>query len=245
MEKKEICPNPNGEEGICYSYDRFGDRTGCLGCPLADTIPNGVFGDGDPLPGLTRKIKRDTLLSQISVCSQYEENCPSEIKLGKEDCKLLLEIINDYVDRMTSAVSKINEGIQNTQSAINFYKENQINKDDFSSELHLLLVRAVNLDDILKAIEGSSAPSLDWLYNDHKKEERNKMDKLCCICGEKFTGFGNNPYPLTDDVNARCCNECNSEYVIPARILNIKPDEKEKIKSLINGELQIEDKESM
>lgn len=54
---KEVCPNPDGESGKCYSFDRFGDRTGCLGCPLADTIPGGIFDKGDPLPGLTKQLE--------------------------------------------------------------------------------------------------------------------------------------------------------------------------------------------
>lgn len=51
------CPNPNGEHGICYSYDRFGDRTGCITCPLVNTLPNGIFNEGDPLPGLSKMLQ--------------------------------------------------------------------------------------------------------------------------------------------------------------------------------------------
>mgnify|MGYP004640773655 CR=1 FL=1 len=64
-----------------------------------------------------------------------------------------------------------------------------------------------------------------------------KEKHTCCICGKKFTGFGNNPWPLTDDVDARCCDECNLNYVIVARIYGIKPNDKEKIKELVNGDL--------
>ncbi len=40
-------------------------------------------------------------------------------------------------------------------------------------------------------------------------------EHTCCICGRKFTGYGNNPEPLkTEGV---CCDECN-EKVIEARI---------------------------
>lgn len=156
MMEKEVCPNIKGEEGVCYSYDRFGGRAGCVGCPLADTLPGGVFGDEDPLPGLTKHIKKNTLISRISACSQHEEKS-SKIELDKKDCKLLLEILNDYVDRVSKALEKVNEGIQDTQSYVDFYKENKECKDDFSSELHLLLARSVNLDNILEALKGSSA----------------------------------------------------------------------------------------
>ncbi len=43
------------------------------------------------------------------------------------------------------------------------------------------------------------------------------LEYTCCICGKKFYGFGNNPWPLIKDVDARCCDECNM-LVIEARI---------------------------
>lgn len=40
--------------------------------------------------------------------------------------------------------------------------------------------------------------------------------KTCCICGEKIEGWGNNPWPIKED--GECCDKCNYEKVIPARI---------------------------
>ena len=40
----------------------------------------------------------------------------------------------------------------------------------------------------------------------------------CCLCGKIFTGFGNNPWPISLDPNDRCCDECNMNKVIPARL---------------------------
>ena len=42
----------------------------------------------------------------------------------------------------------------------------------------------------------------------------------CCICGKKFFGHGNNPWPIIDDESedVRCCDECNLNIVVPARI---------------------------
>ena len=37
----------------------------------------------------------------------------------------------------------------------------------------------------------------------------------CCICGNEFEGFGNNPVPARD--GGRCCDKCNMEVVIPLR----------------------------
>ena len=43
--------------------------------------------------------------------------------------------------------------------------------------------------------------------------------KICCICNKPFTGYGNNPYPVCKDQEATCCDECNLNKVIPARII--------------------------
>lgn len=43
--------------------------------------------------------------------------------------------------------------------------------------------------------------------------------KVCCICGEKFEGWGNDPWPVKED--GECCDKCNYEKVIPARIENM------------------------
>lgn len=45
-----------------------------------------------------------------------------------------------------------------------------------------------------------------------------KYSFKCCLCNKTFHGFGNNPFPLSDGINDVCCNKCNNEKVIPARI---------------------------
>jgi len=44
--------------------------------------------------------------------------------------------------------------------------------------------------------------------------------KRCCICGDEIDGWGNNPYPVVEDDgwDNVCCDKCNEEKVIPARI---------------------------
>lgn len=39
----------------------------------------------------------------------------------------------------------------------------------------------------------------------------------CSLCGEPFSGMGNNPEPLAE-FEQRCCDVCNETKVIPARI---------------------------
>ena len=48
------------------------------------------------------------------------------------------------------------------------------------------------------------------------------MDKKkCCLCGEEFIGWGNNPYPVDMHPDHVCCDECNATKVIPARLTNL------------------------
>jgi len=39
----------------------------------------------------------------------------------------------------------------------------------------------------------------------------------CCICGKEFEGYGNNPWPIDETEDARCCDDCNRKKVVPAR----------------------------
>ena len=41
----------------------------------------------------------------------------------------------------------------------------------------------------------------------------------CSLMGVHYDNYGNNAYPF----EGRCCDEANEHYVIPARILGIKP----------------------
>jgi len=45
---------------------------------------------------------------------------------------------------------------------------------------------------------------------------------ICCICGKPIEdSYGNNPWPVVKDDSSYCCNDCNYNVVIPARLKNI------------------------
>lgn len=46
-------------------------------------------------------------------------------------------------------------------------------------------------------------------------------DFVCCICGRRHKGMGNDPWPVVEDEGARCCNGCNAYVVVPARIAGL------------------------
>lgn len=58
-------------------------------------------------------------------------------------------------------------------------------------------------------------------------EEELKDKHKCCICGEPIEGHGNNPFPVKAEGD--CCDKCNAEVVIPARIEKMKAAASEKV----------------
>lgn len=46
--------------------------------------------------------------------------------------------------------------------------------------------------------------------------------KICCICGKEFEGYGNNPepvFPLGENEENYCCDDCNWYVVTPVRVI--------------------------
>ena len=58
-------------------------------------------------------------------------------------------------------------------------------------------------------------------------EEELEDEHKCCICGEPIEGHGNNPSPVKTEGD--CCDKCNAEVVIPARIEKMKAAASEKV----------------
>ena len=50
----------------------------------------------------------------------------------------------------------------------------------------------------------------------------------CNICGEEIKGWGNNPWPICskDDLESQCCDNCNINKVIPARLILMRQYER-------------------
>lgn len=56
--------------------------------------------------------------------------------------------------------------------------------------------------------------------------ERDEV-KVCSICGKKYTGWGNNAWPVND---GECCDRCNGMFVLGARLHMLKEKKKWKNK---------------
>lgn len=61
----------------------------------------------------------------------------------------------------------------------------------------------------------------EWIRRNKFKETikditEPEKPKECCLCGKPLDNFGNDPWPLED--KGRCCDDCNTNLVVPARI---------------------------
>jgi len=56
------------------------------------------------------------------------------------------------------------------------------------------------------------------------KTVKNENEHKCSICGKKYVGYGNNAWPIND---GRCCDACNYNRVIPARLYSFYSRQKE------------------
>lgn len=71
------------------------------------------------------------------------------------------------------------------------------------------------------------APSTEEAAPVNEAAEELKDEHKCCICGEPIEGHGNNPFPVKTEGD--CCDKCNAEVVIPARIEKMKAAASEKV----------------
>lgn len=75
--------------------------------------------------------------------------------------------------------------------------------------------------------EKSEEPSIEEAAPVNEAAEELKDEHKCCICGEPIEGYGNNPFPVKTEGD--CCDKCNAEVVIPARIEKMKAAASEKV----------------
>lgn len=55
--------------------------------------------------------------------------------------------------------------------------------------------------------------------DDEEVKAEDEDTKVCPLCNNEFTEWGNDGYPVIDDI---VCNECNQKEVIPARLAQVK-----------------------
>ena len=74
------------------------------------------------------------------------------------------------------------------------------------------------------------------------KAESNKEELIvCCLCNEEIKPeisgwqYGHNPAPLGETEDDRCCDSCNYQEVIPARLQGILEIQKKNTQDIDNS----------
>lgn len=106
-----------------------------------------------------------------------------------------------------------------------FLKENGriINRIDFGKGDSCITYKLYCYNDEYYLVELASGQPLilrEVNFTDYTRIGDSMIAKKCCICGQEFTGYGNNPYPVS--YRGKCCDECNSTIVIPKRLEQLK-----------------------
>jgi len=52
--------------------------------------------------------------------------------------------------------------------------------------------------------------SVNKIFSQVKTTVEKANKELCCICGKRIEGFGNNAQPIAD---GRCCDDCNRAVI--------------------------------
>jgi len=102
--------------------------------------------------------------------------------------------------------------------------------DDYGNIWEIEKIYLTNKRGTLYCTWNAECQSFNWgTHGKTKKEVMKKIKKeielrksqpesYCCLCGVKYNGYGNNPAPLEKEETDRCCDKCNDQKVIPARI---------------------------
>ena len=70
--------------------------------------------------------------------------------------------------------------------------------------------------------EANPRMTLDDVYDKAYRDVMNTQREMeCVICSNNIKDFGHNPDPINEG-KGRCCNDCNINYVIPARLLSMR-----------------------
>lgn len=140
------------------------------------------------------------------------------------------KLLNEQLERssdedkaiMKETLENLKENLDNPQEQANFKKEHpewskefDFNKYGKYFDKDGKLVDEKGYFDAINKL-GESGKTIKEAYEKHK----------CILCGKEFDGWGNNAWPIKDGI---CCDKCNAEKVIPARIAKLYKKEEPKM----------------
>lgn len=98
-----------------------------------------------------------------------------------------------------------------------------INRIDYETEEGYEMLKVYFYEEqfyLVKMVNGNVEFVRPIQYTDYKVVGTDVVNKICCICGKEFIGYGNNPSPVKE--KGKCCDECNATVVIPKRLEQLR-----------------------
>lgn len=156
----------------------------------------------------------------------------------KHDICWFFRVVSTHIDMMN--VEELQENMRMwralaVQGKIKIMDYNSKTKKIFDKEWYILVVQKYeNGEQVFQDYDPVGTMLMNYIVSGHiyafkRKSNRDDVARyvmkgldigeklMCCLCDDEIDGFGNNPSPLKDD--GRCCDKCNTEKVIPARIM--------------------------
>lgn len=208
-----------------------------------DSIESSSDGDSsgeaaaESLQEAKRYVRRYYIRPQNIFCSNKAEILKALIELGNKNCSIytlnnlgdekdVTKLMNSDIiyyyddgilyDKNHVKVMDYDLSIKNEENRKRFNTDvKNISDKEFKNNYEDRLTDVTELDETFYA---NHELDLDFddinVYGENLTEAVSKH--TCCICGEEFVGYGNNPEPYKKD--GVCCDACNIKFVIPARL---------------------------
>lgn len=155
-------------------------------------------------------------LEENSKIKKFKKLLNEQLSKESEENKRLME---DTVRNVFKTKKEMEENLDNPQEQTNFKKEHP----EWSKEFDFNKFGKYFDKDGKLVDEKGYTKALGELGEQGKPIQEALEHHKCIICGNEFDGYGNNAEPVKQGI---CCDKCNQEKVIPARLkkTNLKED---------------------
>jgi hypothetical protein len=215
---------------ISLNIGRFNQAAG-TGDGLTVVSAGGGMAEGMDLTEAKRYVRRYYIRPQNIFCSNKAEILKALIELDDSNCSVytlnnlgddkdVSKLMNSDIiyyydngilyDKNKVKVMDYDLSIKKEEDRKHFANVDKAPEKEFKAEYEDRMTDATELEEAFNL-------SFDD-YDVFGEKLTESTEKICCICGEPFEGYGNNPEPYKSADEGSCCDGCNLKFVIPARI---------------------------
>ena len=215
---------------ISLNIGRFNQAAG-TGDGLTIISTGGGMAEGMDLTEAKRYVRRYYIRPQNIFCSNKAEILKALIELDDSNCSVytlnnlgddkdVSKLMNSDIiyyydngilyDKNKVKVMDYDLSIKKEEDRKHFANVDKAPEKEFKAEYEDRMTDATELEEAFNL-------SFDD-YDVFGEKLTESTEKICCICGEPFEGYGNNPEPYKSADEGSCCDGCNLKFVIPARI---------------------------